>query len=232
MNLQTNTSKIALLIILMFGNTGCGEVAPSSTTSVTPVTPAISTPTTNTESTTPLVTASSGEVIDVAAYEYFEQKVDGNQSIQLKLGTEKKDVYLLFTNSTSTSIGDATVNNNSSNVTLKQNTLNIEKHYTQGHIPEYVEAFNNNFSHLKRKDNSEKNGIEKSFKSTTDLVNDTQVFYMDESAQSAINATARKVVSGVVTAFGSKSLSIWVEDDSYGTGCKKSKCVTQVMVDA
>jgi len=46
------------------------------------------------------------------------------------------------------------------------------------------------------------------------------------------NATTRKVTSNITTNFGTKTLNIWVSDDSFGSGCGKSKCVTQEMVDA
>jgi len=45
------------------------------------------------------------------------------------------------------------------------------------------------------------------------------------------DATARKVVTGVTTHYGAKTLNIWVSDNSFGSGCPKSRCVTQDMVD-
>ena len=68
--------------------------------------------------------------------------------------------------------------------------------------------------------------------------NDTQKFYIDtfqsdgSSSTKQINATARKVVKNVSTAYGTKTLVVWVEDDEYNDGSLFSNGrVTQDMVD-
>jgi hypothetical protein len=64
---------------------------------------------------------------------------------------------------------------------------------------------------------------------------DSQTFYLDDNSSGpTTQATLRKVVSSVTTEFGSKTLNVWVSDDSFdsGSGCSKSKCVTQNMIDA
>lgn len=57
-------------------------------------------------------------------------------------------------------------------------------------------------------------------------VNDTNPF-MNTSTSDTIAATARAVVTD-----GTITLNIWVEDDSWDTGCPKHYCITQAMVDA
>ncbi len=53
------------------------------------------------------------------------------------------------------------------------------------------------------------------------------------SCTESTTATSKKVISNITTNFGSKTLNIWVSNDSFdsGAGCSKSKCVTQNMVD-
>ncbi|MCF6245048.1 MAG: hypothetical protein L3J43_08415, partial [Sulfurovum sp.] len=57
-------------------------------------------------------------------------------------------------------------------------------------------------------------------------------FYFEQDRSKSTTATARKVISNISTAFGNKTLNIWVSDDSFGSNCTKTKCVTQEMVDA
>ena len=225
MNIKKNIEFITLSTIVMFALTACGEVTSTSGDEV---------------DGTPKVAGVFSEVLDLTTKDYIAQKVTGDQSLQLKLGSEEKDVYLLFSNPSTQSVNSATVSHNQKiTKELAYNKQQGElKEHTCSHHPSYVQAFNSDFSHLKLKKSqplekklSEKPLIDKSLSIATDFVGDSDIFYMGETATEGVAATARKVVNNVVTAFGTKSLSIWVQNDSYGDACQKSKCVTQTMVD-
>ncbi len=70
------------------------------------------------------------------------------------------------------------------------------------------------------------------------VVGDTFNFCTDVNDNSSYScarysqATARSTINRVSTSYGSKSLVVWVSNDSFsGSGCTKSSCVTQEMVD-
>ena len=226
MNIKKNIVLI-LSAVVIFGFIGCGGGVTAPSTSSTSDT---------SDDSSPKVSGTSAEVIDVSAKRYIAQKLTGNPELKLKLGSEPKDVYLFFSNPTTENISSATVTHDQKAIdtpTLKQGIVK-STHEKHNHPP-YVQAFNADFSHLQVRNSpisdgnqtTEKLSVEKS----SDLVNDSQIFYMDVAANSALRATARKVVNNVSTAYGEKSLSIWVEDDGYGSGCKKRSCITQEMVD-
>jgi hypothetical protein len=63
-------------------------------------------------------------------------------------------------------------------------------------------------------------------------VGDEKTFYLDQSSSGATtDAILVKIVQNVGTAFGNKTLNIWVSKNSYGSTCTKSKCVTDAMID-
>jgi len=69
--------------------------------------------------------------------------------------------------------------------------------------------------------------------STSDTLGGTHTFYLDQTANShTANAVLKKIVADVSTAYGSKTLKIWVDQKSFGSQCTKAKCITQEMVDA
>lgn len=226
MNFKKNIEFITLSTIVMLGLTACGDV---STTSG------------DTTKGTPKVAGVFSEVLDVSTKDYTVKKLTGDQSVQLKLGSEKKDVYLLFSNPSTKSVSSATVSHNqkiTKEVAHNKLQEGLREHSYDHHHPTYVEEFNSDLSHLKLKKSKssdekvvEKPSIDKSLSSTSDHLGDSDIFYMGETATEGVAATARKVVNNITTAFGKKSLSIWVQNDSYGSGCKKSKCITQPMVD-
>ncbi|MBU1669083.1 hypothetical protein KKC13_11745 [bacterium] len=226
MNIKKNIELIALSSIVVLGLTACGEVTSSSGDKV---------------DGTPKVDSVSTEVVDVTTKEYLAQKVTGDQRLELKLGTEEKDVYLIFSNPSTTNVSSATVSHNqkiSKSLELNKKEVLQEHVHVQCTAPSHVQAFNSNFSHLKKKNDqsidkniTETPLLEKSLSVVADRVEESKVFYMGETVTEGVAASARKVVNNILTAFGTKSLSIWVQNDSYGVGCQKSKCVTQTMVD-
>lgn len=232
MNLRKNVEFIALLTILTLGVTSCGGGGTSSSS------PTSSSSTPENVST---VTGTSLEVIDVSNKEVLTQAIEGDASLKISLGSEQKDVYLLFSNDSSFNISSTTVTHDQS--VTKPTALNKQQYADHNHenvVPSYIQAFNADLSHLKRK--TEKLIVEKSEKSrevsgeisynlSTDALGDTQLFYMDADANDAITATVKKVVTNVSTTYGLKNLTIWVENDSFGADCTKRMCITQTMLD-
>ena len=155
----------------------------------------------------------------------------------VEIGTTPKSLYLLFTNGSKASSGSVTVTHSARVVSAMkpQRALTASLASAQPHIlhaPGYVQAFNahlykNSMQALKQK-KIRPESLLKSAKS----VGDGDTFYMDQFGSSKTDATLRKIVSSVSTAFGNKRLYVWVANDSFGNGCPKRKCVTQEQVDA
>lgn len=244
MNIKKYIVLITLSSIVVLELTACGEVKSSSGDKVD-ITPNVDSVSTEVIDVTPNVDSSSSgdkvdstsdvnsvstKVINVSTKKYLAQKVTGNQRLELKLGTERKDVYLIFSNFSTTKVSSTMVSHKQKNSKSLKLNKNIHAHCM---APLHVQAFNSNLSYLKKKNDSsrEKVPLEKSSSVVTDQVGDSQVFYMGETATEAIAATARKVVRNISTAFGTKNLSIWVENDTYGVGCQKNRCITPQMVD-
>ena len=218
---------IILSTIALFGLIGCGS---TETTTTLPHTTTIK------ETSSPTAVAGvSVEVMDASSDNYKVLKLDGDKKLQVKLGSEKKDLYLLFTNKNTNHMQSATVTHNQKRAVTpifsKNEIEGKEQAYQIQHAPSTILEFNRqsfNFKNNKIKDLNQK----KVFKTTSDSEGDKKVFYMDPiSNNTNVTATAKKVLSNIVTAMGTKKLTIWVEDDSWGNGCKHSTCITQEMVD-
>lgn len=175
----------------------------------------------------------SSNVLDASSdnYKVFNHIKDKN--FQLKLGDEKKDVYVLLSNPTST-VHSATITH--SNKMLKPMNFSkkeLEREPNKGqHAPSKVEDFNNQLFNFKdtKKENLSHKKIEKS---VLDREGEHKIFYMNaETTSNSVAATAKKVITNIQTEFGEKSLTIWVEDDAYGGGCSKAKCINDTMVNA
>jgi hypothetical protein len=171
--------------------------------------------------------------MDATTDNYKVLKLNGDKRLQVKLGNEEKDVYLLFTNPKNSSYS-ATVNHNqktvkSSNSFNKGLKVDDIKHLAN-HSPSYIQEFNNkSFDFKTPKINNKK--MEKTYTKISDRVNDSKIFYMQsDSTDVNVTATARKVVTNVQTSFGEKSLTIWVENDAYVDNCHKAKCIDNTMI--
>jgi len=103
------------------------------------------------------------------------------------------------------------------------------------HSPKYIQDFSSKISTLlsKAKVSQPQAKIVAAPERLEDNVGDSDIFYRSLDLADPTAATARKVIS-VKTDFGVKTLNIWVSNDSFdsGSGCDKSKCVKQTMVDA
>jgi len=161
-----------------------------------------------------------------------------NGSNNYDVGEKPKDVYILFTNTSKNADSTPGVSHNkliSSPESKKVVTSNsMFERPTIMHAPAHIQAFNSNIKTLLQ--NSSKNKYQA--KSTVvvskfNKVGDLNTFYMDAKSTGAkTTATLKKVVSNISTDLGTKTLNIWVSDDSFdsGAGCEKSSCVTQDMV--
>jgi len=139
-----------------------------------------------------------------------------------------KDLYIVFTNA-DTSNSTIFISHNAKKIVHSQKSLqNITKPNIKK-TPNFVTYFNNHVS-LKKITNkthkqskvvkSQKNiGYKHSFKIEN---NDGTLSYTD--------TTLRGQAVDIDTQFGKKTLYIWVSDDSYGSSCTKSHCITQDMV--
>ncbi len=223
--MRMNKGVIILSTIAILGLVGCGSSA--STESITT--------TTNSSGTETVVAGVSVEVMDASSDNYKVLKLDKDTKLQVKLGSEEKDVYVLFSNPNSAT-QSATVTHNQKKVDIvkfaKKEQASYQAQHYYKHAPSFVQSFNNqvlDFKNYKKEDVN----LKKVYNKISDKPNDTQVFYMDVNSKATpVSATARKVLSNINTSMGTKSLTIWVEDDSYeGSGCSKVHCVNDVMVD-
>jgi len=158
---------------------------------------------------------------------------------KINIGNEPKDLYILLSNYAA---NDGSINiikhlktldtSLTENKKLVYNNLDLQMDIV--HAPKNVELFR---AHIKSYLNDTKNLKVKSNKiienteNRKESVDSEKIFYLDENGNSSTLATVRKIVQAS-TVYGSKTLNIWVSNDSYGAGCTKIKCVTQPMVDA
>ncbi len=164
-------------------------------------------------------------------------------SATVNLGNTPKSLYILLSNyhetqSASTNIThNKTVSRNESQKVLEEPVTTMQAKALHAHAS--IQEFNRNSKKFFKTNTASSQKIQAktvalSTVSKKDVLGDSQIFYMEEDTSVSTQATARKVVSNISTPFGLKTLNIWVSNDSFdsGLGCVKSKCVTQVMVDA
>ncbi len=158
---------------------------------------------------------------------------------KVSLGTLTRDLYLVLSNSATTSY-TPTITHNPKVIVVPQaktvfSTDVKEKPRILLH-PQYVEDFNAQIGTLLSK--AEENQFQAKTIAVPERMEDiagtsTGIFYRSSDTSDPTAATARYVSTlPVSTDFGNKTLNIWVSDDSYGVGCAKAKCVTQDMVNA
>ncbi len=157
-------------------------------------------------------------------------------SANISLGNTPKSLYILLSNNANTS-GSATITHNAK-VIIPQSKSILSTDIVEStrilRVPQYIQDFSFKIdtllSTLEISNSQTKKILPK--ERNKDIVSDTKRFFLNATASKYTDATARKVVSNISTTFGDKTLKIWVSDDSFGSGCPKSKCVTQDMVDA
>ncbi len=221
--MKLNSKIMVTLPISLWMFIGCGSVASDSSTSKS-----------NLDTTqTAVAGVSIDAVMDASSDNYKVLKLDGDKNLQLKLGEEAKDVYVLFSNPNSVAHTATVAYNNKRVETISNNkrelNLKIIKHQDKQELS-FVQAFNNQLFDFQN-DKKEDISLRKTYKIISDTQGEKKVFYMDAtSKEREVNATARKVITNVQTQFGAKSLTIWVEDAAYGDGCSKVKCVNDDMI--
>jgi len=223
MKLSKRINVLYLLSLWMF--TGCGVSELDSTSTIT-------TAIDREDLTDTAVAGVSIDVMDVSTDNYKVLKLNGDKRLQIKLGSEEKDVYILFSNPEN-SVDTATVIHNQKVV---EPLDKIQKSLTEDlptylQVPNEIQEFNNGFMDLKVNTDTNQKMVA-TYNKTDDVVEDEHLFSMGrDSTDINVTATAKKVVQNIDTSFGEKSLTIWVENDAYGDNCKKEKCVTDAMID-
>jgi len=133
-----------------------------------------------------------------------------NKNIKTKviLNTSKKDLYLVFTNSSNLTSNKPEINLDYNNTTRNKFEL------------EYKEDFNSKILANKRVSVNSYN------------INDKKEFFLDKDGLNTTKATLKKIVADIETENGKKSLYIWVSNDSFddGYGCQKEFCIDDILV--
>lgn len=159
----------------------------------------------------------------------------------ISLGSTPKSLYLVLSNTDTISSSNPTITHNAKIVPQVQAKVfpaaSTMKRPIITHRPQYVEDFLVTLPSLLaqgKADILKRNAKTLSVpeKNKKDIVGQSHTFYISTNQSESTVATARKVISNVSTPFGNKTLNIWVSNDSFGTSCPKTKCVTQEMVDA
>ncbi len=160
----------------------------------------------------------------------------------VSLGTLTRDLYLVLSNSATTS-STSTITHNAKVTTAPQAKTVLSADIAEKprilHHPQYMEEFNNQIGTLLSKVEEDKLqakviAMPEKLDDVAGISPSTGTFYRSSDLTDPTEATARYVSpTPVSTAFGDKTLNIWVSNDSFGTGCtKEPTCVTQDMVDA
>jgi hypothetical protein len=163
-----------------------------------------------------------------------------SQVVNLQNGTNNihiqdapKDLYIVFTNTnTDTSDSDRiSISHNAKKIALtKKASKNINKNIIRK-TPDFVTNFNN---HIKLNKNTQTTTTKiLKITKTQKNIGDTHRFKIenDDGSLSYTDTTLRGQAVDISTKYGTKTLYLWVSDDSYGSGCNKSRCITQAMVD-
>ena len=172
--------------------------------------------------------------ITVSEVPYVQSIGIGTQiHAQVSLGDEPKDIYVLLSNYAKTN-GIVEVKKSVKIVEHKKIVQNIENFRPMAiHAPHEVEVFRRNIKNY-LDENITKSAIKKNLKvarTNKNLLANEKEFYLDYEGTTSTIASIKKVTS-TSTIYGTRKLSIWVSNDSYGIGCSKKKCVTQGMVNA
>lgn len=224
--------NIVLLLILSITGTllftGCGGGSDSTSVPINPTDP------TPIDPITPTV-----EVTITDDYQVESLGTANTINATVSLGSTPKDLYLVLSNYAAAS-ASSTITHNAKIVEEEVRSKSIlPTHFMKKQVilraPHYVKDFSSKLSTLLSK------AVESQPQAKTlniterseDIAGDSKTFYLNADGTQSTSATARKVISNVTTNLGSKTLNIWVSNDSFdsGSGCIKSKCVTQTMVD-
>ncbi len=227
--MKLHTLFIIVSSILILHLNGCGGGSDSNVTAVIPTNP--------TEPTTiyPKVTITEDPQVKSLG-------IASTIHATVSLGSTSRDLYLVLSNFATIS-GNSTITHNAKVTKTAQSKSTSVTSFIKKpvilHAPQYVQDFSSKLRRLLSKAKA-KQPLAKTvavIKSNKDIEGNSTSFCTNINSigncTQTTNATARKVISNVTTNLGSKTLNIWVSNDSFdsGSGCTKSKCVTQIMVD-
>jgi len=170
--------------------------------------------------------------------------------IKVDLGDEKKQLYILLTNHSPTVTASVTIDHNAKVIgaapkdrtSLSPSKKRIKQRILR-HAPAHVTQFNHDtLTSLHRMPWLKKRKKVSSSQSTYSADNavrydrtegESKTFEIEEDTSVSTNATLKKIVSDINTTFGTKTLNIWVSNDTFddGNGCDKETCITQALVD-
>ena len=152
-----------------------------------------------------------------------------------------KSLYVLLTNNDKTGPSFPTVKHNPKMLVSpsknKKIVTSLEEEPRRLHAPASIMAYNMDISRfINHTTQRQAKVLIPHTSNKKDVEGNAKVFYLNPDQSISTEATARKVVSNIQTNFGRKTLNIWVSNDSFSptddSGCIKTKCVTQHMVDA
>lgn len=194
------------------------------------------------DATTPIDTETNQTIIITNDYHVESLGFATTINAMVSLGSTPKSLYLVLSNNDIAS-ASSTITHNAKAVEVAQAKSILPADVTERpiilHHPQYVEDFSSQMGTLLSKSEAslpQAKTIDISER-TEDIIGTQDNFCVNiNSSNNCIEttrATARKVVSNVSTAFGNKTLNIWVSDNSFdsGSGCSKVRCVTEPMVD-
>ncbi len=231
--MKLHTLYHILLVTLILTLHGCG--GGSSDTAAAPVAP--TKPINPTEPTVPTTIYPEVNITD--EYQVESLGIATTINATVSLGTVPKDLYLVLSNY-DTASASATITHNAKTIEVKARSKSISSsNFTKRPLllrtPKYVQDFREQISTLLSKAtvNQPQAKTIAIPERKEDVTGESKTFYLDADGRQTTTATARKVISNITTNLGTKTLNIWVSDDSFdsGSGCSKSKCVTQTMVD-
>jgi hypothetical protein len=184
------------------------------------------------------ITIELGDIDESIPKTYDIQQLS-NGANSYNVGTSPKSLYILFSNYDTSADSSPSVSHNPKMISAPENkkfsTASLLEQSKILHAPKYVQDFSSKLStYLSKSVHSKAQAKTISVSERNeDTEGQSETFYLDAHGTQTTTATARKVISNVTTNLGTKTLNIWVSDDSFdsGSGCDKSKCVTQTMVD-
>lgn len=166
-------------------------------------------------------------------YQYIPLGKGKTINQKIYLDSSAKNLYLVLSNES---------NNSTSSVTISHNARVTQENSRQSRVtsssqkpvikyaPKYITDFNKNSRKYLIKSSNRNFNIVETTKSAS-VVGDSHIFYLSKDTSSSTVATLKSVVSNISTDTGTRTLNVWVSDDSFGSGCAKATCVTQDMVD-
>jgi len=189
--------------------------------------------------TTTNLAVSTERNITITSGTQIERLGTASISVDVNITNGPMDLYILLTNYATTGISAPAIIHNSKVATLpSQKNIQATPVHSGVHIihaPQEVEEFRRNAQELMCKKSLSSARQEKTpsvpIVKLSDAVGSAKNFQINETAGVTTAATARKIVSNVTTNFGTRTLNVWVSDDSFGVGCPKTNCLTQAMVD-